>query len=256
MKRATRFGGLVVTGIATLGVASAAQADIFNGDFSSAGGLYDGWNALGLHLLSRDPIPASYQPVAPAGMPATPDNTAIGGSGGGATTLEVATFLGDASQASAIDALHTNPSYGAVIAQTFSAAAGQSLSFDWNLISADFDFEDFAFVYLAGPGIATPVHHLADSLPASVDDNFDILFSQTGLATYNSGPLAGGPYTLGLGVFNSSAGAGSNNFGQSYLFVDNVELSEIPEPASAAVLMAGALGALAGPLKRARPRAD
>jgi hypothetical protein len=256
MMRTKRFGCLAVAAIVTLGVGASAQAGIVNGDFSSAGGLYDGWNALGLHLLARDPIPASYQPVDPAGMPATPENIALGGSGGGATTLEVATFLGDASQAPAIDALHTNPSYGAVIAQTFSAAAGESLSFDWNLISGDFDFEDFGFVYLAGPGIATPVHHLADSLPASIDENFDILFSQTGLATYNSGPLAGGTYTLGLGVFNSSAGAGSNNWGQSYLFVDNVELSEVPEPASAMVLIAGAMGALARPLKRARPRAD
>jgi hypothetical protein len=256
--RSTRRGrgaiggvGAVVASVIVCG-AGAAQGGIVNGGFTGSIDLgtqeYPGWTHVGL-INFRSGVPPTFEPLTDdIAMIATAESF-TGQPEGAVSPLVVATFLGDASLAPGISAMRPSTTFGSAIKQTFTAAPGESLTFEWNLTSADADFVDFAFVYLNGPGVSV-LAKLADSLVSP--DNLTPIYSETSLMVYNSGPLAGGTYTIGIGAFNATDNL---NAGGSALMVDNVVLTAVPEPVSGIVMLVGVMGALARPLnpqKRAR----
>jgi hypothetical protein len=152
------------------------------------------------------------------------------GPGDGASTLEIEMHLG--LTAGAIDA-HPNtklPTFGAVIAQTFTANPGDVLSFEFNHTSVDdtylFDHaNDFSFVAIVpamGPATFEVIADSSDLI--GIPNSTDIIPAESGLKVYTSPPLLGGTYTLGIGIFNSV----DNELG-SALIVDNVTLTAVPE---------------------------
>lgn len=116
---------------------------------------------------------------------------------------------------------------GSAIKQTITVNAGDSLSFDWNFLSDDFqnnDYNDFAFFSL------TSVTELANTFSPTVF-SFSRLSNQTEYQSPTYNFQVAGTYTLGFGV----ADVGDDTV-NSALLVDNLKLSHIPqtipEPAS------------------------
>jgi hypothetical protein len=149
-----------------------------------------------------------------------------------------------------ISGLGNSPVNGAVIAQTFTANAGDILSFEYNHLSVDDTpmVNDFSFVSLFGPG-SSILQIIGDSSTLTTPpDNLSGIFSESGLATFMSPPLLGGTYTLGIGVLNSGF-----SFGTSALLVDNVTLTALTAvPETSAWLTWGILTAGAAALNIAR----
>jgi hypothetical protein len=122
---------------------------------------------------------------------------------------------------------------GSLAWQSFSVAAGDTLSFDWSFSSADTDFEDHAFVVLGGQ-----LRTLATrSQPGLALNGFSHSFTSAGLVT------------LALGVIDTV-----DYLGVSTLTLSNVQISPVPEPATA-LLMLGGLGGLAALISRRGKRA-
>ena len=125
---------------------------------------------------------------------------------------------------------------GSAIKRTFTAQAGDILSFDWQFLTNDGEFLDFgprdqAFVALypvGSPSAPVTIATSIDVLPASGTD-----FAHEVGDRFTSTPLDAGDYFLGLGVVD---GLGTDK--TSALLVDNVLLtsppspSKIPEPTS------------------------
>jgi hypothetical protein len=207
-------------------------AAVANGEFNGVTFIptrdIPGWNELGLAPFVR---PAEFDGFAPLGddigLLQTPDSFS-GQPEGGVSPTTVETTL--EMPAGSIATLGNLPSFGAAIWQTFSADAGDTLSFQYNHVSFDDLFADYSFVYLSGPGGVgvTTLALLGNNLTLlSPPDNLGGIPGESGMETFTSGPLSGGLYTLGLGVFN-----GDNfNQGSSALMIDNVLLtpSAIPE---------------------------
>lgn len=128
---------------------------------------------------------------------------------------------------------------GSAIKTTFTAKAGDILTFDWNFLTdseeGDFMgwFNDLAFMTLS-----QEVDDLADTFSPLVR-SLTVYENETGYKTFQYRIKTAGTYTLGLAV--ADVGDGSSD---SALLVDNVKLTtlvpptdppdpiEIPEPAS------------------------
>jgi hypothetical protein len=118
---------------------------------------------------------------------------------------------------------------GSLAQQTFMAAAGQRLSFQWNLGTRDAEFGDLAFVVLNGQWLP-----LGTALDAQTEASGDMLW-QTGLQTF-SVTLASGPTTLSFGVVDMD-----DFTGVSTLQIQGLQVTPVPEPQSLALLLAGLL---------------
>jgi hypothetical protein len=129
---------------------------------------------------------------------------------------------------------------GSAARQTFSAAAGDTLSFRWNFGTSD-GFEDYAFVIVDGQlsRLAGPVDAI---LPGTLGNAF-----QTGEQTFSLGLSAAGSHTVSFGVVD----VGDYNL-TSTLAVSNVQVTAVPEPTGLVLLVAG-LGVLGGVLRRRTP---
>ena len=124
---------------------------------------------------------------------------------------------------------------GAAIKQTFTASAGDVVSFDWNFLTDEGTpnarNNDFAFFSLTG------LTELADTKVSFVD-SLSPFREETGYQTTSYNITTAGNYTLGFGVINSG-----DRKVQSGLLVDNVSSEPVPEPASMLGILAfGALG--------------
>ena len=124
---------------------------------------------------------------------------------------------------------------GAAIKQTFTASAGDVVSFDWNFLTDEGTpnarNNDFAFFSLTG------LTELADTKVSFVD-SLSPFREETGYQTTSYNITTAGTYTLGFGVINSG-----DRKVQSGLLVDNVSSEPVPEPASMLGILAfGALG--------------
>lgn len=106
---------------------------------------------------------------------------------------------------------------GSVIAQRFDVAPGQRLGFTWSFGGAEDLFEDHAFAVVNGQ-----------------------LFTLASRSSAPAGPqafslaLAAGPVWLALGVVDTG-----DALGVSTLSVSGLQVSPVPEPAPAALLLAG-----------------
>ncbi|NEO49525.1 MAG: PEP-CTERM sorting domain-containing protein [Moorea sp. SIO4A3] len=143
------------------------------------------------------------------------------------------------------------PTEGSAIQQTFTAHAGDILTFDWNFLTDEFtslseeifndvvlfipeEFNDFSFV-----SISQMVDGLADTnSPLFIESLTDLFFEETGFQSFSYTFETSGTFSLGFGVLDEDdfiVGSG--------LLIDNVELTPVPEPASILGLLAlSALG--------------
>ncbi|NEO73259.1 PEP-CTERM sorting domain-containing protein [Moorena sp. SIO3H5] len=131
------------------------------------------------------------------------------------------------------------PTEGSAIQQTFTAHAGDVLSFDWNFITNEFTssnsgrFNDFSFV-----SISQMVDGLADTDFPLFIESFTDFDEETGFQSFSYTFETSGTFSLGIGVLNED-----DTDLDSGLLIDNVELTSVPEPASILGLLAlGALG--------------
>lgn len=107
---------------------------------------------------------------------------------------------------------------GSAAWQSFSVAAGDTLSFNWSFSSTDADVLDHAFVVLNGQlsTLATTAQ------PGAPLNSFSHSFTSAGLVTLAVGVVDTVDY-LGVSTLNISA----------------LQVSPVPEPASALLLLAG-----------------
>ena len=147
---------------------------------------------------------------------------------------------------------------GSAIQQTFTAQAGDILSFDWDFLTNELlgtdlgaALPDFAFLSISSPSNSiTPQLKLLDEkfqFPTSLSfvGTQTPFFQETGFKTYSFTIPTDGTYTLGIGVANKY-----DNFVDSGLLIDNVKLkhtsvTSVPEPNSVLTVLGfgAALGA-------------
>lgn len=228
MRKTTIALSLVV--LLTSGMAPSVHAvSISNGGFET--GDFTSWSTAGNtsvqdSTFGSGPVEGTYDALLTTGS--DPD---FGDPSVSASDLE--TFLGLSS--GSLDGLgNGTATEGSAIKQTFSANAGDVLSFDWNFLSTESDseepFNDFAFVYLVSLSTLTSVSS------ATFVSSQSILFSQeTGFKTFSITIPADGTYTLGLGVVDVE-----DNQVDSGLLVDKVTLS--PEPGTLLLIGSGLIG--------------
>lgn len=111
---------------------------------------------------------------------------------------------------------------GSVLSQHFEAQAGQRLSFDWSFTSADDLFQDHAFAVVNGQVFTLATRDTA----AAGLHSFSLM-------------LAEGPVWLAIGIVDTGDVVGVSSLG-----VSGLQLSPVPEPGPAALLLAG-IGLLA-----------
>jgi hypothetical protein len=219
------------------------QAAIVNGSFESNN--FTGWTTTGQTTVTNSgfgvtPVNGNYQALLQ-----TLQNTT------GVSTSALESFLGLG--VGTLSSLGVTE--GSAIQQTFSANAGDKLSFSWNFLTnqdPDLTYNDFAFFTLTNN-----VTQLADTFsPLLVPSLTTPLSSATGYQL--SIPIAlTGSYTLGFGVVDVDTTGGGDTTVNSGLLIDNVQLlnnftpTPIPEPRSIIGLLA-AVGF--GICYRKRPR--
>jgi len=121
---------------------------------------------------------------------------------------------------------------GSLVTQSFSVAAGQTLSFDWSFSSTDAYYLDHAFAIINGQ-----VFTLAtSSQPGGASQSFLHSFSQAGTVS------------LAFGVIDTE-----DFEGVSTLSISNLQVSAVPEPSTYALLLAG-LGVVAVGARRRQGR--
>lgn len=235
--------------LASLTIPTAAKAAILNGGFEDG---LTGWEAIGDYrvetsVFGTEPVEGSSQAFL-----STAFNEVVGlderGTeilGGNAVpttfisgfaeaeSLEgffgTSAFLGDES----FDRLATaTPIEGSALKQTFTAAAGETISFSWNLLTNESsdraavndytypDFNDFAFASIQSDS-GSQWFSLADTI-AGFNPSSTSFDSETGFRTFSYTIPAAGNYSLGIGVVDVG-----DPTRISALLVDNVEA--VPE---------------------------
>jgi hypothetical protein len=138
---------------------------------------------------------------------------------------------------------------GSAIQQTWSVHAGDTLHFNWNLLSADRDMADLAFLVIdTHTGGGPLVQSLGEASLASqaVTGNSDLL--QTGATSFSHTFSTAGLVTVSLAVADRQDGDKT-----TLLALDHVQLSSaVPEPDAVVLALLG-LGT-AGLLTRTRTR--
>lgn len=219
-------GVVSLIGLTSLGVASPSYAaSISNGSFEA--GSFTGWSTIGNTRLETafggGPTEGSYQAL-------------ITNSSGSVSDSDLETFLG-LGAGSLFDLGNGILTNGSAIKQTFTANAGDVVSFSWNFLKeqeSDLVYNDFAFASLNS--LSTLASSLTSSLVAfsAPDSTFN---QQTGFQASSFTIQTAGTYTLGLGVVNVT-----DTSGDAGLLVDDVSVKPVPEPSS--ILGTLALGAV------------
>lgn len=207
--------GSAVAVLAGLAFPTATEAAILNGGFESG---FTGWNTIGDYRVETStfgssPVEGTSQAfLSTASGNEFPSGNAVPVSFiSGLPSLEaflgLSTFLGDNS----LDSLATAETIeGSAIQQSFTALAGQTLSFSWNFLTDesveqaaldDFtypDFNDFAFATIQSESVSE-VLRLADTR-STFSDSSTPFFNETGFRTFSYTIPTTGNYTLGIGV--------------------------------------------------------
>jgi hypothetical protein len=216
-----RCGALALAALAAL----PAHAQLSNPDYSAG---LAGWTTWGDATVDTSGTPARLRlSTAYLDDADAPYNRAGVGAvaAGSADGLEVAAGL----QPGWLDINGQFAYEGSLAQQTFMVAAGQSLSFQWNLGTRDAEFGDLAFVVVNGQWLP-----LGTALDAHAAASGDMLW-QTGLQTFSLA-LAGGPTTLSFGVVDMG-----DFTGVTTLQIQGLQVTAVPEPESLALLLAGLL---------------
>ena len=222
------FGVLIPIGLSSFCVASPSYAAIINGGFDT--GDFAEWTTIGntnieTAKFGSGPTEGTYEAL-------------VTNSSGSISIPNLETFLG--LELGSLNEVGNGITYnGSAVKQTFTANAGDVLTFDWNFLKKeepDLIFNDFAFVSLNSLStLASPVE--SSLVPFSnLEKQFDqqTKFQSSSFTIPNTGT-----YTLGIGVANVT-----DTRGDSGLLIDNVSLKPIPEPSSVlGTLTLGALGA-------------
>lgn len=209
-------GLLSLLSLATLFQCNPAQAFV-NGSFET--GDFTGWETTGNTSIETfgfgsGPTDGDFEALLSTGDPTVSD-------------FAIENFLGLA--VGSLDALGTNDAtVGSAIKQTFTAKAGDILTFDWNFLTNELTptfFNDFAFVSIAGVDI------LADTFSEFVT-SLTSFSEETEFQTFSFTFDTAGTYTVGLGVADLV-----DTVVDSGLLVDNVDLESVPEPTSVLSLL-------------------
>lgn len=246
--------------LAGLAVPTAAEAAILNGGFEDD---LTGWEAIGEYRVETstfgsEPVEGSSQAFLSTAFNEVigfdeNQNEIVGGdavpvtfiSGFESLNLEeflgLSTFFGDES----LDSLATaEPIEGSAIKQTFTASAGETLSFSWNFLtdestgqaaSDDFtypDFNDFAFAMIQSES-DNKLFSLADTI-SNFSNSSTSFGKETGFNTFSYIIPTTGSYTLGIGVVD--VGEPTRVSG---ILVDKVEA--VPETSSTTTSALGML---------------
>ncbi|MEC4818323.1 MAG: hypothetical protein SAK29_34385, partial [Scytonema sp. PMC 1069.18] len=130
---------------------------------------------------------------------------------------DIESFLG--LKSGTLDALiEKNGIEGSAILQTFTAKAGDTLSFDWNFLTNEASdteiFNDFAFITINGE-----VFKLADTFSSLFSSSANEFDSETGFQAFSYTVSTDGIFTLGFGVLDAG-----DTMMSSGLSIDNVKL--------------------------------
>ena len=221
------------------------NATIINGGLET--GDFTGWTTIGetsteTSAFGSGPTEGTFQALLSTGGTTFADST-------------IEAFLG--LEAGSLDNLgNGNATQGSAIRQTFTAEAGDVLTFDWNFLTNEalpLPFKDFSFVSI------TSLSELADTtFPSSVSSPTTQFFTETGFKPFSFKIPTTGTYTLGIGVTDTvdNTTDKEDNIIDSGLLVDSVKLVSVPEPPSMlGVLAFGALGAVSVLKRKQRQKA-
>ncbi|CAH0351528.1 PEP-CTERM sorting domain-containing protein [Aquabacterium sp. CECT 9606] len=235
--------------VAGLMAGSLAHANIANGNFSAG---LAGWQTFGdVAALSSSPaglaLPISSSTLvlstATLGFddyPLTSGHYNVSGQEAGAigSAGGLEDFVGVT-----IGSLHPDPvNFTSILAegsgarQSFTVQAGDTLSFTWNLLSADRDFADRAFVVIDTHTVnGLQVLALGDAAQATQSVNGNGQLLQTGSNSFSHTFTSAGTVTLSLAVADLDAADQT-----SLLTVNDVALTAaVPEPSTAVFALLG-----------------
>lgn len=128
------------------------------------------------------------------------------------------------------------------MAQSFTANAGDVLSFNWNYLTDEthisvpppLQLPDFSLLVLDGEMIA-----LGTALQATLDASSRGFHTQSGTQTFSRMLTMTGTHTIGFGVFNTFDGDVASG-----MFVDNVSVAPVPEPSTLLLMLVPGLALL------------
>jgi len=232
VKRSTLTASAVSLIVTSVFCPSPSHAAIVNGEFDT--GDFSGWSAIGNTSIqtssyASDPTEGTYQAL-------------VSTVGDTAAPADLETFLG--LLPGSLDNIGGSIAQGSAIKQTFTADAGQTLTFRWNFLTDEATpsqfFNDFSFVTIGS------LSKLADTSSAFVTSK-TTFNKETGFQTFSYTIPTTDTYALGIGVTNVG-----DAFGTSGLLVDNVSLSStpVPEPNSAWVTLAFSVLTIGAVVKR------
>lgn len=212
-----------------------------NSDFEA--GNLSGWNSIGNVSATPSTTVTTYDSVV----------WSIGAAGtsmghlqsNGSTVSNIESVLGLAS--GTLNALNTNPNggtltNGSALYKTFSANAGDSISFAWDYVATDYvPYNDPAFALLIGANssvtVLASIHGLGQAVGTS---------GHSGWQSFNANFSVAGTYTLAFVTTNDK-----DTVLDSHLFIDSTGGScdpkcppptDVPEPSSLLMLGLGLLG--------------
>ncbi len=228
MKPSTLTAGAAsLIGLASIFCSSPSQAAIINGGFET--GNFNGWDTTGntstqTSAYGSGPTEGTYDAL-------------LSSTDGAARPSDLESFLGLAS--GSLNSVNGQIAQGSAIQQTFTANAGQRLTFDWNFLTNEAtpsdNFNSFSFVTIGSLSKLADTSSTFFPSPASLFLSF---YKETGFQSFSYTIPTTGTYTLGIGVANVG-----DPYNGSGVLVDNVALStpsptSVPEPTSALDLLA------------------
>lgn len=255
----------LTTAYTTININS-AHAAIINGSFENS--FSPNWSIIGdverINTFSDGPTDGNFQAILTTASPIIQDDAPqptgtfnfSGNSPTAIATLE--SFLGVTSGTLTPANSFFGAFEGSAIQQTFTANAGDILTFDWNFLTNDTTSEpfpgfvdaDYAFLNLVTPS-GSQLITLANT-DSTLASSSTIFNQETGYQQFSLPLNLSGSYTLSFGVLD--AGGTSNS---SALLIDNVELSTQPQPTSTpeptTILTLLGMGVLGGVSRLKRP---
>ena len=212
----------------------ASAAPLQNGDFAT-GSLAPGWTAAGntsVENLLAGPAPSGkpfqafignvgvslYALGSGSALPEAGLSAALGLATGQLAGLKQAGDIGDVA-------------FGSAIQQSFTANAGDQVSFNWNFLSdesSNANGNDFAFLLFDGT-----LTRLANTFTPQ-QPTATVFTSESGFQPSSFAISTSGLHSIAFGVVDVNGALGA-----SALLVDDVRVTAVPEPSSVMLLLAG-----------------